>query len=166
MEMDRSETTSTCYFESPLGWIRVTASQEGLKCVEFCEEVPEVRDCDDPIVNETIRQLREYFSGTRTVFSIPIDPEGTDFRKRVWTELLKIPFGKTISYLELAHLLGDEKVIRAAASANGSNPIAIIVPCHRVIGADGSLTGYAGGLHRKQWLLEHESGFKQTALFD
>jgi methylated-DNA-[protein]-cysteine S-methyltransferase len=99
------------------------------------------------------------------LFSLKLNPEGTPFQKQVWNELQKIPFGKTISYLELSKRLGDVKAIRAVANANGKNPLWIVVPCHRVIGTDGSLTGYAGGLHRKQWLLEHESLNKQQSLF-
>ena len=110
-------------------------------------------------------QFEEYFNGDRTVFDLKLNPSGTDFQKKVWDALLQIPFGKTISYLELSKQLGDVKAIRAVASANGKNPLWIVVPCHRVIGTNGDLTGYAGGLHRKKWLLEHESPVKQTALF-
>jgi methylated-DNA-[protein]-cysteine S-methyltransferase len=113
----------------------------------------------------TITQLKEYFNKTRTHFQLKLNPEGTGFQKKVWRQLETIPFGKTTSYQNLANNLGDPKVIRAAASANGKNPIAIVIPCHRVIGSDGSLTGYAGGLHRKKWLLEHESPVKQGKLF-
>jgi methylated-DNA-[protein]-cysteine S-methyltransferase len=114
---------------------------------------------------DCVQQLQEYFAGSRTAFSLKLNPKGTSFQKKVWNELQNIPFGKTITYLELSKRLGDVKAIRAVASANGKNPIWIVVPCHRVIGSDGSLTGYAGGLHRKQWLLEHESPNKQQALF-
>jgi methylated-DNA-[protein]-cysteine S-methyltransferase len=110
-------------------------------------------------------QLSEYFEGNRTQFDVKLNPKGTDFQKRVWVQLQEIPFNKTISYQEMANRLGDPKVIRAAASANGKNPIAIIIPCHRVIGSDGSLTGYASGLHRKKWLLAHENPVKQQSLF-
>jgi methylated-DNA-[protein]-cysteine S-methyltransferase len=102
-------------------------------------------------------QLDEYFSRKREAFTLPLDLKGTEFQKKVWAELLNIPFGKTVSYKELSIRLGDVKAIRAVAAANGANPVSIIVPCHRVIGSDGSPTGYAGGLWRKQWLLEHES---------
>jgi methylated-DNA-[protein]-cysteine S-methyltransferase len=101
--------------------------------------------------------MDEYFNGNRKTFDLPLDLQGTDFQKKVWLELQKIPFGKTISYKELSLRLGDIKAIRAVAAANGANPVSIIVPCHRVIGSNGSLTGYAGGLWRKQWLLDHES---------
>ena len=117
------------------------------------------------ILEDTVYQLREYFDGTRKNFDLKLNAEGTVFQKRVWAELLNIPYGKTISYLEMSKRLGDVKAIRAAASANGKNPLWIIVPCHRVIGSDGSLTGYAGGLHRKKWLLDHENPVKQQSLF-
>jgi methylated-DNA-[protein]-cysteine S-methyltransferase len=108
------------------------------------------------IIRQCVIQIEEYFSGKRKEFTIPFSLEGTDFQKRVWTELLKIPYGETITYLELAKRLGDEKCIRAAASANGKNKLSIIIPCHRVIGANGSLTGYAGGIENKRYLLELE----------
>jgi len=110
-------------------------------------------------------QLREYFEGSRTEFTLNLNPKGTDFQKKVWEELLTIPFGTTTSYLKQTMALGNEKAIRAVAAANGKNPIWIIIPCHRVIGTNGSLTGYAGGLWRKKWLLEHENPSGQTSLF-
>ena len=116
-------------------------------------------------IKNAITQLTEYFEGTRTSFDLKLAPDGTDFQKRVWKQLQEIPFAKTTSYQKMANALGDPKVIRAAASANGKNPIAIIIPCHRVIGSDGSLTGYASGLHRKKWLLDHENPVKQQSLF-
>lgn len=112
-----------------------------------------------------VEQLKAYFSGKLRSFDIQTDLEGTSFQQKVWKELRNIPFGKTISYLELSKRLGDVKAIRAVASANGRNPLWIIIPCHRVIGSDGSLTGYAGGLYRKKWLLEHEGVIKQQSLF-
>ncbi|MCL4169062.1 UNVERIFIED_CONTAM: hypothetical protein GTU68_012202, partial [Idotea baltica] len=116
---------------------------------ELSDTIPEsLLDC--------VIQLKEYFNETRKTFDLKLNPEGTTFQKKVWNQLETIPFGKTISYLELSKQLGDVKAIRAAASANGKNPLWIIVPCHRAIGSDGSLTGYAGGLYRKQWLLNHE----------
>ncbi|SFB78113.1 methylated-DNA-[protein]-cysteine S-methyltransferase [Parapedobacter composti] len=110
-------------------------------------------------------QLQEYFAGERTTFQLRLDFRGTAFQQRVWQALLDIPFGKTCSYLELARKLGDVKAIRAVAAANGQNPFWIVVPCHRIVGSDGSLTGYAGGLWRKKWLLEHENPYKQQLLF-
>ncbi len=108
------------------------------------------------LLAECITQLDEYFYGERRTFSLETEQDGTPFRKRVWQELAEIPFGKTCSYLDIARKMGDKKSMRAVGTANGDNQLAIIVPCHRVIGADGTLTGYSGGLWRKQWLLEHE----------
>jgi methylated-DNA-[protein]-cysteine S-methyltransferase len=117
------------------------------------------------IVKNCFDQLKEYFEGKRKIFSIDLDFEGTDFQKKVWNELLKIPFGQTISYLELSRRIGDVKAIRAVGNANGKNPVSIIVPCHRVIGTSGKLIGYGGGLWRKRWLLEFERSFVQKDLF-
>ena len=111
-----------------------------------------------------VSQLREYFNGQRQHFDFKLNPQGTDFQQKVWKGLLEIPYGKTISYLELSKKLGDVKAIRAVASANGKNPLWIVVPCHRVIGTDGSLTGYAGGLWRKKELLELENPSNQSVL--
>jgi methylated-DNA-[protein]-cysteine S-methyltransferase len=110
--------------------------------------------CD--VLHQCTEELIEFFNGRRKIFTVPVNQEGTEFQKRVWSELLEIPFGTTITYLDMAKRLGDSKSIRAAAAANGKNNIAIIVPCHRVIGSDKSLTGYSGGLWRKKWLLQHE----------
>jgi methylated-DNA-[protein]-cysteine S-methyltransferase len=111
-----------------------------------------------------VRQLDEYFNGTRKEFSIQLDLRGTEFQKRVWQELLNIPFGTTTAYLKVASSLGDKKALRAVGRANGQNPIVILVPCHRVIGTDGSLTGYGGGLWRKEWLLNFEGSRLQPGL--
>ena len=154
----------TVFINSPLGTTKIVGDENGISQISFLEE--EV--ISKTIPNElkvAITQINEYFSGTRTDFDFRINPNGTDFQKKVWQELLNIPYGKTISYLDLAKKLGDPKVIRAAASANGKNPLCIVIPCHRVIGTDGSLTGYAGGLWRKKWLLEHESPTTQQSLF-
>jgi methylated-DNA-[protein]-cysteine S-methyltransferase len=154
----------TKYYESPVGLIEVQSTEGGLRAVNFVEE--KSMDEENNIHNDlTIKQLDEYFNNKRQVFDMPMDMEGTDFQMRVWHELLKIPFGKTKSYMDIAKALGDVKTIRAVGLANGSNKIAIIVPCHRVIGSDGSLTGYAGGLHRKKWLLDFEIPPIQTSLF-
>ena len=120
---------------------------------------------EDPDMFNVYAQLKEYFTGERKQFDLRLEIEGTEFQKRVWNKLLKIPYGKTISYKELAERLGDEKVLRAAASANGANPLPIVVPCHRVIGSDGSLIGYGGGLEIKEKLLVLE-GSRQKDLFN
>ena len=117
------------------------------------------------VLQEAVTQLQDYFDGNRIHFDFQLNPAGTEFQQKVWKGLCEIPFGKTMSYLELAKQLGDVKAIRAVASANGKNPLWIVVPCHRVIGTDGSLTGYAGGLWRKKWLLEHENSSTQQSLF-
>lgn len=119
---------------------------------------------EDPDMFNVYPQLKEYFTSERKHFDLPLEIEGTEFRKRVWNELSKIPYGRTISYKDLAVRLGDEKVIRAAASANGANPLPIVIPCHRVIGSDGSLIGYGGGLEIKEKLLVLE-GSRQEDLF-
>lgn len=112
-----------------------------------------------PLLQKCIIQLNEYFDGKRKIFDLPVQQQGTSFQQAVWQQLLKIKYGKTISYLELSKRIGDVKAIRAVGTTNGKNKIAIIVPCHRVIGSDGSLTGYAGDLWRKKWLLAHENKF-------
>lgn len=144
---------------SPLGPISITTNGEAITFVMFLEDrAAEKATSADPLLLECVRQLEAYFAGSLTQFDLPLAPEGTAFQKKVWAELQKVPFGRTASYGDLAHRLGDPNLTRAVGTANGSNPIAIIIPCHRIIGADGSLTGYAGGLWRKQWLLRHESG--------
>ncbi len=153
------------YLNTPVGTLRIKGDKEGIIEIIFLnEEIPETIVIPE-VLEDAIYQLKEYFEKKRTTFSFALNLQGTDFQKRVWTNLLDIPFGKTASYLDMAKRLGDPKVIRAAASANGKNPISIVIPCHRVIGSDGSLTGYGGGLHRKKWLLEHESPSPQQSLF-
>lgn len=154
------------YIETPLGIATIKGNKNGVTSVSVTKESKNVPSIDIPsYLQNTVSQLHEYFEGKRTDFDLVLNPEGTDFQKRVWNELLHIPFGKTATYLDMAKRLGDPKCIRAAASANGKNPLWIIVPCHRVIGSDGSLTGYAGGLWRKKWLLDHESPVKQQSFF-
>ncbi len=156
----------TAYLETPLGIAAISGDENGITSVSVTQESSNKPSKDiHPYVQETIAQLKEYFDGQRTVFDLKLNPSGTEFQKKVWEELLNIPFGKTATYLDMAKRLGDPKCIRAAASANGKNPLWIIVPCHRVIGSDGSLTGYAGGLWRKKWLLDHENPVKQQSLF-
>lgn len=117
-----------------------------------------------PLLQKALQQLEAYFAGKLKEFDLPLQPAGTAFQQSVWDQLVQIPYAATITYLHMAKRLGNVKAIRAAASANGKNPLAIIIPCHRVIGTDGKLTGYAGGLHRKQWLLEHEAKFGGSKL--
>lgn len=156
----------TSAIETPVGFLEVSTSEKGLISVAFADKTKSGDDPSTEVSREAIQQLTEYMAGQRQTFTVPLDLKGTEFQKKVWQELIKIPYGNTISYLELAKRLGDEKSIRAAASANGKNPIAIIVPCHRVIGLHGDLVGYAGGLHRKKWLLQHEGALDQLELFN
>src|SRR5690554_2009778 len=156
----------TYTIHTPIGFLEISGDYEGISSVIFSDVNSENSSQKIPeILAIAVYQLQEYFDGNRKDFTLKLNPKGTDFQKQVWEELQKIPFGKTVNYLQIAKQLGNPKVIRAAASANGKNPIAIIIPCHRVIGSDGSLTGYAGGLHRKKWLLEHENPSPQHNLF-
>ncbi len=147
------------YYTSPLGEIEIKFDTNYIFAFHFMDEQNASKKISEAnkVSVEAIRQLTSYFDGSLKQFTLPLKTEGTLFQQKVWKELCTIEFGKTISYLQLARQLGDEKCIRAAASANGKNPFAIIIPCHRVIGSNGSLTGYAGKLWRKQWLLEHEA---------
>ena len=147
------------YYESPIGLLKIGGTEQFIGELTFVDNqdqltygVPGVTE----VMHECTEQLIEYFHGSRQKFEVPVNQEGTEFQIRVWKELMEIPYGKTISYMDMAKRLGDPKVIRAAAAANGKNPITIIVPCHRVIGSDRSLVGYSGGMWRKKWLLQHE----------
>ncbi|MGZ9677288.1 methylated-DNA--[protein]-cysteine S-methyltransferase [Flavobacterium sp. GNP001] len=154
----------TVYIKTPLGIAAITGDAHGVSEITVLEEGEVSTEIPD-FLQDAVQQLQEYFNSQRTNFTIKLNPKGTDFQQKVWNALLDIPFGKTRTYLEQSKFLGDPKAIRAVASANGKNPLWIVVPCHRVIGSDGSLTGYAGGLWRKKWLLEHENPNKQQALF-
>jgi methylated-DNA-[protein]-cysteine S-methyltransferase len=149
---------------SPVGILTLTASGDGLAGISFetsrrvRHPEPAREDERDPLLLRAASQLREYFAGDRRSFDLPLDIEGTEFQKLVWDQLLQIPFGETRSYGEIAQRLGDPKFSRAVGLANGSNPIAIVVPCHRVIGASGDLTGFGGGLRNKAILLDLEGG--------
>ena len=154
------------HFVSPIGLIDIAASDEGLVFVNFSEsDIPEHATKHSEDTQATLRQLEEYFAGNRKSFELKLAPQGTPFQKQVWDELMHIPFGKTVSYHDIAYRMNNLGAIRAVGAANGNNKIAIIVPCHRVIGANGQLTGYAGGLHRKEWLLRHENAIPQGSLF-
>ncbi len=154
----------TCFINSPLGITKIVGDENGISIISVLSE-GEISTTIPTKLKEAVTQLQDYFEGNLTNFTFKLNPKGTDFQQRVWQELLNIPFSKTLSYLELSKKLGDVKAIRAVASANGKNPLWIVIPCHRVIGKDGSLTGYAGGLWRKKWLLEHENPTNQQSLF-
>ena len=153
------------YYNSPIGTLEIKGDADGIQSVLFIDEEVEETKNSSEVLQNCITQLDEYFSGTRKEFELHLNIKATKFQEKVWRALLHIPFGKTRSYLEQAKGLGDVKAIRAVALANGKNPIAIIIPCHRIVGSDGSLTGYAGGIHRKKWLLEHEGVLTQQSLF-
>ena len=149
---------------SPVGVLKLVASDRGLAAILWERDDPKrvrlgalVEDPDHPILLETERQLAEYFAGKRTAFSIELDMAGTEFQKRVWAALLTIPFGATRSYAAIARQIGRPKASRAVGAANGKNPVSILAPCHRAIGSDGKLHGFAGGLETKQYLLDLES---------
>ncbi|CAM3760664.1 methylated-DNA--[protein]-cysteine S-methyltransferase [Flavobacterium cucumis] len=151
--------------KTPLGCTIIEGNENGISKIQVLNQECEITILVPEELKIAVTQIQEYFNRTRTSFTFRLNPSGTEFQKKVWQELLKIPFGKTNSYLELSKKLGDVKAIRAVASANAKNPLWIVIPCHRVIGSNGSLTGYAGGLWRKKWLLEHENPAKQESLF-
>ncbi|MBT2160436.1 methylated-DNA--[protein]-cysteine S-methyltransferase [Zobellia barbeyronii] len=155
----------TAFIHTPLGVAKLIGDSNGLSEIKVTDAEETITTKIPQNLKIAAEQLQQYFAGTRNNFDFNLNPKGTDFQKRVWEALLLIPYGKTVSYMDLSKTLGDVKAIRAVAAANGKNPLWIVVPCHRVIGSDGSLTGYAGGLHRKKWLLDHENPVKQQSLF-
>lgn len=155
-------------YHSPVGLLTIKATDKSVSAVLFAKTglntsseniLTEIKNHDHPVIQKCCKQLQEYFNGKRKQFDLPLEQQGTLFQQKVWNELLRIDYGKTISYMELSKRIGDVKAIRAVGTTNGKNQIAIIVPCHRVIGSNGDLTGYGGGLWRKKWLLEHEAKF-------
>jgi methylated-DNA-[protein]-cysteine S-methyltransferase len=154
----------TVCIKTPLGIATITGDENGVSAISVSDEGNVSKEIPT-VLQEAVTQLNDYFDRKRTHFDFKLNPNGTEFQQKVWKALLEIPYGKTRSYLQQSKIVGDVKAIRAVASANGKNPLWIVVPCHRVIGTDGSLTGYAGGLWRKKWLLEHENPAKQQSLF-
>lgn len=155
----------TAYIKTPLGIAEITGDENGIAKISILDAEVPVSSFIPEHLSLAISQLNEYFDGKRNDFTFNMNPVGTEFQQKVWKALLDIPFGKTVSYMDLSKKLGDVKAIRAVAAANGKNPLWIVVPCHRVIGTDGSLTGYAGGLWRKKWLIEYENPTIQQSLF-
>ncbi len=143
------------YIDSPLGLIEIGATADGISSLLFVEQRRST-SLSSPLLEMAQAQLDEYFSGRRRQFDLPFDLHGSAFQQRVWAQVNKIPYGQTLSYADIARALGNPRSTRAVGMAVGKNPVAILVPCHRVIGSDGSLTGYGGGLWRKTWLLRHE----------
>jgi O-6-methylguanine DNA methyltransferase len=158
--------TYVSLLSSPVDTLKISANEQGITEILYTTH-PDVLPNPNVHTEEAVRQLTEYFAGQRQQFELPLDPIGTEFQKKVWQELCCIPFGSTISYAQLANRIHNPKAVRAVGGANGKNPISIVVPCHRVIGSKGTLTGYAGGLHRKAILLEFEGALapSQHTLF-
>lgn len=142
-------------FDTPLGKMEITANDRAVKSIHFVEQAKPV--CASGLTELVKQQMLEYYQGDREEFDMPMDPDGTDFQKQVWRALTNIGFAKTCSYSDIAQIIDNPKAVRAVGSANGKNPMTIVVPCHRIIGANGSLTGYASGVERKAWLLNHEA---------
>jgi methylated-DNA-[protein]-cysteine S-methyltransferase len=145
------------YLKTEEHLLKIESDEYAIKAISFVDKIEKPSEFQPEILENAKLQLQSYFEGNLQNFNLKLDPEGTDFQKKVWDLLYKIPYGKTLTYAEMANKLGDPKVIRAAASANGKNPVAIIIPCHRVVGTNGSLTGYAGGLENKRFLLDLEN---------
>jgi len=153
------------YYSSPVGELEIEADGNRIIAARFLKDSKQI-ESPTPVIQQCIEELDEYFFKGRKFFSVELDLRGTDFQKKIWNALLNIPFGRTVSYSDLALITGDLKSVRAVGLANGQNPIPIIVPCHRVLGKDGNLVGYGGGLDKKEWLLRHEGVMsKQTELF-
>ena len=155
----------TIRLKTPLGILEITGDEDGISEIKIVDEEGDISYSVPEILIPAVKQIEAYFRGELKCFSLKLNPRGTPFQKKVWEALQEIPYGGTCSYLELSKNLGDVKAIRAVASANGKNPLWIVIPCHRVIGSDGSLTGYAGGLWRKKWLLDFENPPLQLELF-
>jgi methylated-DNA-[protein]-cysteine S-methyltransferase len=157
--------TGRAYYHSPVGLLMIESEDQRITVVSFQKEENSEQSMT-PIIEQCIAELDEYFFKGRKFFSVDLLLRGTEFQVKVWNELVNIPYGRTNSYLDVALRLGDINLVRAVGIANGENPIAIIVPCHRVIGKNGGLVGYGGGLEKKEWLLQHEGAFsEQLKLF-
>ncbi|MGB8955414.1 MAG: methylated-DNA--[protein]-cysteine S-methyltransferase [Tumebacillaceae bacterium] len=148
-------TYRACY-NSPIGRIEIQANEQGITSALFVEEEPTLPERENLHIREAVKQLDEYFSGDRRTFTVPLHLEGSPFQRGVWTQLQSIPYGRTVSYSDLAAAIGNSRAVRAVGTANGKNRIALLIPCHRVIGKNQELAGYAWGTWRKEWLLEHE----------
>jgi methylated-DNA-[protein]-cysteine S-methyltransferase len=159
------------YYQSEIGLLEIVGTSKTINTIDFIEAEEKSENLAEidmpPMIVDCLTQLDEYFRGERQTFSFNLDPEGTEFQKVVWRQVTTIPYGQTASYLDIARLIGNEKAVRAVGAANGQNKIVIVIPCHRVVGSDGKLTGYGGGLWRKAWLLNHERRFSsgQMTLF-
>lgn len=144
------------YINTSVGLLKIQATRQGIARLGFVESQGRTSNANELCIR-CKQQLQEYFDGKRQAFDLPLDQQGTDFQRSIWMQLMHIPFGRTVSYQDIASTINNPKAVRAVGAANGKNPVPIIVPCHRVIGSNGALTGYAGGLERKAWLLRHEA---------
>lgn len=152
------------HINSPVGILEIAEENNTIIYIKYLDEPINIKEDKSYYLTKCISQINEYFGGKRTGFDLKLSPEGTDFQKDVWKELLKIPYGETKTYQEIANAIGDPGASRAVGNANNKNPIPIIIPCHRVVGVDGKLTGYAGGIHRKEWLLKHELTYSNAEM--
>jgi methylated-DNA-[protein]-cysteine S-methyltransferase len=146
-----------CFIETPIATLVAVTDGEAITALDFLDDIAKIEPFEHPLLLQLSKELEEYFAGNRTVFTLPLNPAGTPFQKQVWETLLSIPYGKTISYASEAKLFGNPKAVRAVANANGRNPIAILIPCHRVIATGGGIGGYSGGIEKKEFLLRLES---------
>jgi len=149
----------TSFYQSPIGAIEIVHNADFIVSLSLVDSTEKESQTPETLLKQCLYQLDEYFAGTRKHFELPLAPNGTEFQKKVWRVLQGIPYAAKCSYLDVAKLLNDPKATRAIGAANGKNPIAIVIPCHRVVGSDNSLTGYAWGMDRKKWLLDHEAKF-------
>ncbi len=150
------------YYQSPIGNIEIVADSDSVVELSFTDEKGTDLAADAPeILKEALKQIEEYFQGSRRSFTLKLNAQGTEFQKKVWQQLTQVPYGKTAGYGDIALAVGNHKASRAVGGANNKNRIAIVIPCHRIVGADGSMTGYAGGIWRKEWLLQHEKTHKE-----
>ena len=157
------ENTYNTTIQTPIGFLEIRTNQNYLLSVSFTDKHIQQSNIQPHILNESVRQIEEYFKGLRKEFNLSLQPEGTEFQLSVWEKVMKVEYGKTVTYLEIALQTGSKNNTRAVGLANGKNPIPIIIPCHRIIGVNGKLTGYAGGLERKKWLLQHELTFSDNS---
>ena len=144
------------YVQSPIGLIEIAGTADAITDLNFVDKRQKADSHSNAVLYEAAEQLREYLNGVRKEFTVPLELKGTEFQKKVWQALLTVGYGNKVTYKYIAEVVGNPKAVRAVGAANGKNPISIIVPCHRIIGSDGSLTGYGGGIWRKEWLLRHE----------
>lgn len=153
--MKSAMNTYTDYYQSPIGILEIIATEQHVNSILFVEK--QGKQNKNPVTQKVVQQLNQYFDGKLKQFDLPLGAEGTEFQKNVWKALCSVKYGKTASYRDIANKIANPKAVRAVGAANGRNPLTIVVPCHRIIGSDGSLTGYAYGVDKKKWLLQHES---------